>query len=242
MLAGVLLKMGGYAMFYMLIPMFPELSFAHADMVFILSIIAVIYASFMAFAQQNIKKTIAYSSVAHMGFVTAGLFSVNAAGLCGALLQMLSHGVVSAGLFAAVGILYERTHSKEMTAYGGVAKDMPCFAVLTMVLTLASIALPGTSGFAAELPVLIGVGQRSYPVMSALATGMVLGAVYMLWLYRAVFFGSRGIVADNGAAQTPFRKLTLPEGVTLFALSATVLLLGIFSPMITEPWLDYFMN
>jgi len=188
-LAGVLLKMGAYGFLRFSLPMLPDASAFFAPLVFGLSIIAIIYTSLVALAQEDMKKLIAYSSVAHMGFVTLGIFSVNQQGLEGAIYQMLSHGVVSAALFLIVGVVYDRIHSRAIERYDGLVERMPAYAVAFMIFMLASVGLPGTSGFVGEFLVIVGVFQVNTWLALLTASGMVLGAVYMLYLYRRVIFG-----------------------------------------------------
>ena len=188
-LAGVLLKMGGYGFLRFSLPMFPDASLYFAPLVFSLSVVAVIYTSLVALAQTDMKKLIAYSSVAHMGFVTVGIFTMTEQGIAGAMFQMISHGLVSAALFFAVGVVYDRLHTREIDAYGGVTDSMPRYAVFFMLMMLASVGLPGTSGFVGEFLVLVGAWQASTWLAFLTATGLVLGATYMLWLYRRVMFG-----------------------------------------------------
>ena len=189
-LAGVLLKMGGYGFIRFSVPMMPEATEFFQPMVFTLSVVAVIYTSLVALAQHDMKKLIAYSSVAHMGFVTMGVFTVTQQGMEGAIFQMLSHGVVSAALFLCVGVVYDRLHTREIARYGGLVNNMPKYAVVFMVFTLASVGLPGTAGFVGEFLTLLGAFQVNTWVALLAATGMVLGAAYMLWLYRRMIFGT----------------------------------------------------
>jgi NADH-quinone oxidoreductase subunit M len=188
-LAAILLKMGGYGFLRFSLPMFPLASADLAPFIFTLSVFAVIYTSFVALAQEDLKKLIAYSSVAHMGFVTLGVFAVNAQGLQGAIFQMLSHGIVSAALFLCVGVVYDRMHTREIDAYGGLVQRMPIYAAVFMVFTLANVALPGTTGFIGEFLPLAGVFRVNTWVAFLAATGMILSAAYMLWLYRRMIFG-----------------------------------------------------
>jgi len=188
-LAGVLLKMGGYGFLRFSIPMFPEASADFAPLVYALSVIAVIYTSLVALAQEDMKKLIAYSSVAHMGFVTIGLFTLNEQGIDGAMFQMLSHGIVSGALFLCVGVVYDRLHTREIARYGGLVHRMPKYAFVFMVFTMASVGLPSTSGFVGEFLVIAGVFQDNTWVAALAATGLILGAAYMLYLYRRVIFG-----------------------------------------------------
>ena len=188
-LAGVLLKMGAYGFLRFSIPMLPEASVYFTPLIYTLSIIAIIYTSLVALAQEDMKKLIAYSSVAHMGFVTIGIFAGNTQSVEGAIMVMLSHGFVSAALFLCVGVVYDRMHSRDIATYGGLVHRMPIYAFVFMVFTMASIGLPGTSGFIGEFLVLLGAFQTNTWVAFLAATGVVLGAAYMLWLYRRVIFG-----------------------------------------------------
>ena len=188
-LAGVLLKMGAYGFLRFSLPLLPEASQYFAPFIYVLSIVAVVYTSLVALAQTDMKKLIAYSSVAHMGIVTLGIFTFNQQGIEGALFTMLSHGVVSGALFLCVGVLYDRVHSREIARYGGVAKVIPAYALVFMLFTMASIALPGTAGFPGEFLVIIGAWAVNPWVAFGAALGMILGAAYMLTLYRRVAFG-----------------------------------------------------
>jgi NADH-quinone oxidoreductase subunit M len=188
-LAGVLLKMGAYGYLRFSLPMLPQASADFAPLIFALSVIAIVYTSLVAFAQEDMKKLIAYSSVAHMGIVTLGIFTFNVQGISGALFTMLSHGVVSGALFLCVGVLYDRVHTRDIARYGGVAKIMPAYAMIFMLFTMASVALPGTAGFPGELLVIVGAFKVNPWVALGAALGMILGAAYMLWLYRRVAFG-----------------------------------------------------
>ena len=188
-LAGVLLKMGAYGFLRFSVPMLPEASAYFAPLIYTLSIMAIIYTSLVALAQENMKKLIAYSSVAHMGMVTIGIFSFNTQGVQGALFQMLSHGIVAGALFLCVGVVYDRMHSLEITRYGGLADRMPGYALVFMLFTMASVGLPGTAGFVGEFLVITGALQVNFWLAVLGATGMVLGAAYMLYLYRRVIFG-----------------------------------------------------
>lgn len=188
-LAGVLLKMGGYGFLRFSLPMLPEASEFFAPLVFALSIVAVVYTSLVALMQEDMKKLIAYSSVAHMGFVTIGIFTFNTQGIEGGIVQMLSHGIVSAALFLCVGVIYDRLHTREIARYGGLVHRMPVYAFTFMVFTMASVGLPGTAGFVGEVLVLVGAYKANTWVAFFAATGVILGAAYMLWLYRRVVFG-----------------------------------------------------
>ncbi len=209
-------------------------------MVFGLSIVAVIYTSLIALAQQDMKKLIAYSSIAHMGFVTAGIFSLTQQGIEGAVFQMLSHGIVSGALFLCVGVLYDRLHTREISRFGGLALRMPIYAMLFLVFTMASLALPGTSGFVGEFLVLLGVFKANHLVAVAMAVAMILGAVYMLWLYRRVMFGK--LVKDD-LKQLP--DLTLKEVFVLGLMGMIVLWMGIYPSSflrITGPMTESFVK
>ncbi len=188
-LAGVLLKMGGYGFLRFSLPMMPIASDFFAPLVFALSVVAIIYTSLVALAQEDMKKLIAYSSVAHMGIVTIGIFVVNQQGIEGAIFQMLSHGIVSAALFLIVGVIYDRLHTRLIARYDGLVQRMPVYALFFMVFMLASVGLPGTGGFVGEILVLVGAFQANTWVALLAASGMVLGAAYMLYLYRRVIFG-----------------------------------------------------
>jgi NADH-quinone oxidoreductase subunit M len=222
-LAGVLLKIGGYGFLRFSLPMLPIASAEFTPLIFTLSIIAVIYTSLVALAQEDMKKLIAYSSVAHMGFVTAGIFSPNMQGMQGAIFQMLSHGVVSAALFLCVGVVYDRMHSRDIATYGGLVHRMPAYAAVFMVFMLASVGLPGTSGFVGEFLVMTGTFQVNTWVAALITTGIILGAAYMLWLYRRVIFGE--LTKDSLKNILDLN----PREVLVFApLVALVLWMGIY--------------
>jgi NADH-quinone oxidoreductase subunit M len=188
-LAGVLLKMGGYGFLRFSIPMFPLASAELAPLVFALSVVAIIYTSLVAFAQEDVKKLIAYSSVAHMGFVTMGVFTLTTQGVQGGIFQMLSHGIVSAALFLCVGVVYDRMHTREIAAYGGLADRMPIYAFCFMLFTMANVGLPGTSGFVGEFLSLVGAFKVNTWVALFATSGVILSAAYALWLYRRMMFG-----------------------------------------------------
>ena len=226
-LAGVLLKMGGYGFLRFSLPMFPEASVQFAPFIFTLSIIAIIYTSLVALAQQDMKKLIAYSSVAHMGFVTVGIFSMNEQGINGAMFQMISHGLISAALFFGVGVVYDRIHTRDIGAYGGVASAMPRYATFFMLMMLASVGLPGTTGFVGEFLVMVGAWQTDRVVAVLTASGMVLGAVYMLWLYRRVFFGE--VRSEKVKTLQPLSRY---EIVIFMPLAFLIIWYGIFPGMI----------
>jgi NADH-quinone oxidoreductase subunit M len=188
-LAAILLKMGGYGFLRFSLPMFPDASQHLAPLVYALSVVAIIYTSLVALVQEDVKKLIAYSSVAHMGFVTMGIFAVNAQGVAGGIFQMISHGIVSAALFLCVGVVYDRMHTREIAAYGGLVNRMPLYAFVFMVFALANVGLPGTSGFVGEFLALIGTFRVNNWVATLATLGTILSAAYMLWLYRKVIFG-----------------------------------------------------
>ncbi|TPK86491.1 NADH-quinone oxidoreductase subunit M [Mesorhizobium sp. B2-4-12] len=189
-LAAILLKMGGYGFLRFSLPMFPLASEMFAPLVFTLSVVAIIYTSLVALMQEDMKKLIAYSSVAHMGFVTMGIFAMNQEGVQGAIFQMLSHGLVSGALFLCVGVIYDRMHTREIAAYGGLVNNMPKYATVFMVFTMANVGLPGTSGFVGEFLTMLGVFRVNTWVAFFAATGVILSAAYALWLYRRVIFGA----------------------------------------------------
>ena len=222
-LAGVLLKMGGYGFLRFSVPMLPEATAFFAPMVFALSVIAVIYTSLVALAQEDMKKLIAYSSVAHMGMVTLGIFTLNQQGIEGAIIQMLSHGVVSAALFLVVGVVYDRLHTRLIARYEGLVSRMPAYALIFMLFMLASVGLPGTSGFVGEFLVIVGAFQVNTWVALLAATGMVLGAAYMLYLYRRVIFG---VMTKDDLKS--LLDVTWREKVVFAPLIVVVLWMGIY--------------
>jgi NADH-quinone oxidoreductase subunit M len=222
-LAGVLLKMGAYGFLRFSLPMLPDASALFAPLVFGLSIVAIVYTSLVALAQEDMKKLIAYSSVAHMGFVTAGIFTVNQQGLEGAIYQMLSHGIVSAALFLIVGVIYDRIHTRQIDQYGGLVHRMPNYALVFMVFMLASVGLPGTSGFIGEFLVIVGAFQVNTWVALLVASGMVLGAAYMLVLYRRVIFGK--LTKEN---LMKIQDLSWREKAVFAPLVVLVLWMGIY--------------
>ncbi len=222
-LAGILLKMGAYGYLRFSLPMLPDASDYFAPFIFALSVIAVVYTSLVALVQEDMKKLIAYSSVAHMGYVTLGIFTFTQQGIEGAIFQMISHGLVSGALFLCVGVLYDRMHTKAINAYGGVTNVMPGFAFVFMLFTMASVGLPATSGFVGELLVLVGTFQVSQWATLGAATGLVLGAAYMLWLYRRVMYGP---VANHEVEQ--LRDLTPREWLLFVPLMVFTLLLVVF--------------
>ncbi len=230
-LAGVLLKMGGYGFIRFSLPMFPEASAQFAWLIFALSMIAVVYTSLVALVQNDMKKLIAYSSVAHMGIVTAGLFAFNQQGLDGAMMVMLGHGLVSGALFLCVGVIYDRLHTREIARYGGLSINMPRYATLFMLFTLASVGLPGTSNFVGELLSLMGVYDASSWVALICTTGIILGAAYMLYLYRRVAFGD--LVHADVAAMP---DLSGREMWLLAPIAAAVLWMGVYPESFMAPF------
>ena len=229
-LAGVLLKMGGYGFIRFSLPMFPEASAQFAWLVFVLSMLAVVVTSLIALVQHDMKKLIAYSSVAHMAIVTVGLFAFNVQGLEGSMIVMLSHGLVAGALFLCVGIIYDRLHTREIDRYGGLAINMPQYALFFMLFTMASVGLPGTSGFVGELLSLLGVYQASSWVAAISATGIILGAAYMLYLYRRVVFGEQ---KNADAAAMP--DLSAREVLMLAPIAAVVLWMGVYPESFLAP-------
>jgi NADH-quinone oxidoreductase subunit M len=229
-LAGVLLKMGGYGFIRFSLPMFPDASAQFAWLVFGLSMVAVVYTSLVALVQHDMKKLIAYSSVAHMAIVTVGLFAFNQQGIEGAMMVMLGHGLVSGALFLCVGVIYDRLHTREIDRYGGLAINMPRYALLFMLFTMASVGLPGTSNFVGELLSLMGVYQASSWVALVCTTGIILGAAYMLILYRRVAFGA--LTRDDVRAMP---DLNAREIVMLVPIALAVLWMGIYPESFLAP-------
>ncbi len=221
-LAGILLKMGGYGFIRFSLPMFPEASVYFTPLVFTLSIIAIVYTSLVALMQDDIKKLIAYSSVAHMGYVTMGLFTMTEQGIQGAMFQMISHGLVAGALFLCVGVVYDRMHTREIAAYGGLVNRMPHYAVVFMIFTMANVGLPGTSGFVGEFLSLVGTFRANPTVAVVAALGVILSASYALWLYRRVMYGT----LDKPALQT-IQDLTYREFVIFTPLVLLVIYYGV---------------
>ena len=222
-LAGILLKLGGYGFLRFSLPMFPLASADFAPLVFTLSVVAIIYTSLVALMQEDIKKLIAYSSVAHMGFVTMGIFAANQQGVEGAIFQMLSHGLVSGALFLCVGVVYDRMHTREISAYGGLVNRMPHYATAMLIFTMANVGLPGTSGFVGEFLTLVGVFQVNSWVAIFATTGVILSAAYALWLYRRVIFG-----ALEKESLRAILDLSRREKILLYPLVALVIFFGIY--------------
>jgi len=228
-LAGVLLKMGGYGFLRFSIPMFPDASQYFAPMVFGLSVIAIIYTSLVALVQKDMKKLIAYSSVAHMGFITIGVFTFTQQGLEGGILQMISHGIVSGALFLCVGVIYDRIHTREIARYGGLVHRMPRYAVIFMIFTMATVGLPGTSGFVGEFLILVGAYQVSTWTAFLATTGVILGAAYSLYLYRRVVFGE--LVKEDLKSIVDVNKREMAIFIPLIAVAMWI---GIYP----DPFLD----
>ena len=228
-LAGILLKLGGYGFLRFSIPMFPLASVDFAPLIYALSVIAVIYTSLVALAQEDMKKLIAYSSIAHMGFVTIGIFTLTMQGLQGGIFLMLSHGLVSAGLFLCVGVVYDRMHTHEISVFGGLVNRMPLYAAVFMIFTLANVGLPGTSGFIGEFLSLLGVFQVNTWVATLAATGVILSACYALWLYRRIIFGE-----ITNPALKALQDLSLRE----VAVMVPLILLTIYFGFHPNPVLD----
>ncbi|MCF6328217.1 MAG: NADH-quinone oxidoreductase subunit M [Henriciella sp.] len=228
-LAAVLLKMGGYGLLRFSLPMFPDASMLFQPFVFALSVIAIIYASLVAWRQTDMKKLIAYSSVAHMGFVTLGIFSFPEIGVQGAIYQMISHGLISGALFLIVGVVYDRMHTREIAAYGGLVKRMPIYAGLFMLFTMANVGLPGTSGFVGELLTMVGAFQVSTWAAAGAALGVIFSAVYMLTLYRRVVFGPM----INPELET-IQDVNMKEMITLIPLAAGTIILGVMPNLIFD--------
>lgn len=222
-LAGVLLKLGGYGLIRFSLGMFPVASAELAWLVFALSCIAIIYTSLVAMMQDDMKKLIAYSSVAHMGFVTMGIFAANSQGLSGAIFQMLSHGLISGALFLCVGVIYDRMHTREIAAYGGLVHNMPRYALIFMLFTMANVGLPGTSGFVGEFLTLMGVFRVNTWVAVFATTGVILSAGYALWLYRRVIFGV--LEKENLKA---LLDLNRREKAMLYTLGALTIFFGVY--------------
>ena len=230
-LAAILLKMGGYGFLRFSLPMFPDASLYFQDFVYVLSVIAIVYTSLVALMQEDMKKLIAYSSVAHMGFVTMGIFSLNRQGIDGAMFQMISHGLVSGALFLCVGVVYDRMHTREIKAYGGLVNTMPLYAFTFMVFTMANVGLPGTSGFVGEFLSLMGVFKDNTWVAFFATFGVILSAGYALWLYRRVVFGKLEKPALMHLPDMTARELT-----TL----APLVVLTVFFGAYPAPILDIF--
>jgi len=227
-LAGILLKVGGYAFLRLSLPILPDASFYFANFVIVLSIIAIIYTSFVALAQKDMKKMIAYSSVAHMGYVTAAIFSFTEEGIKGAIFQMISHGVVSSALFLSIGILYEQTKSREISNYSFLVKSMPLYSLFFIIIVLSSIGLPGTSGFIGELMSVLGVYKYNAIYGFLVAFGLILGAIYMLKLVKVIIFA-----ADNNKV-SELNDLVITENILLLIFVFSTILLGLFPNLLLQ--------
>src|ERR1700754_304795 len=222
-LAAILLKLGGYGFLRFSLPMFPLASQEFAPLIFVLSVIAITYTALVALVQVDMKKLIAYSSVAHMGFVTMGIFAGTIQGVAGGIFQMISHGLVSGALFLCVGVVYDRMHTREIAAYGGLVNRMPLYALVFMVFTMANVGLPGTSGFIGEFLTMIGTFQVNTPVAFFATFGVILSAAYALWLYRKIIFG-----ALAKPSLMTIKDMTFREGLLLFPLVALTILFGVY--------------
>jgi NADH-quinone oxidoreductase subunit M len=229
-LAAILLKLGGYGFLRFSIPMFPEASQHFASLIYVLSVVAIIYTSLVALVQEDVKKLIAYSSVAHMGFVTMGIFAVTAQGVSGGIFQMISHGIVSAALFLCVGVVYDRMHTREIAAYGGLVNRMPVYAVVFLVFTLANVGLPGTSGFVGEFLSLIGTFRVNTWVATLATIGTILSAAYALWLYRKVVLGKLEKPSLFNIKDLGWREITI---------FVPLVVLTIFFGVYPKPILDF---
>ncbi len=228
-LAAILLKMGGYGFLRFSVGMFPVASEYFIPLVFTLSVIAIIYTSLVALMQEDMKKLIAYSSIAHMGFVTLGIFTFNKQGIEGSMLQMLSHGLISAALFLSVGVLYDRMHSRLINSYGGIISVIPKYSFILMVFVLAALGLPGTSGFIGEFLVLVGAFKINFLVAILASTGVVLSAAYMLWLYKRLIFGKL-----EKAELKNMKDINTSEFSVLFTLGVLIIFFGFYP----EPFLE----
>jgi NADH-quinone oxidoreductase subunit M len=223
LLAAILLKMAGYGFIRFSLGLFPEASETFTPLIYTLSVIAIIFTSLIALMQEDMKKLIAYSSVAHMGFVTLGIFTIQQQGIEGSIIQMISHGLVSAALFLCVGVVYDRMHSRLISTYGGIVTIVPKYAVLFMIFTLAALGLPGTSGFIGEFLILMGAFKDNFLVAVLASLGVILGAAYMLWLYKRVVFGK--LVNEDLKQLTDLNK---SEIVILISLAIPTLFFGFY--------------
>lgn len=225
-LAGVMLKMGTYGFMRFVLPLFPAAVDAYSGVFFLLGVVGILYGALVAMVQPDIKKLVAYSSVSHMGYVMVGLFALNTYGLTGGLYQMLNHGISTGALFLLVGMIYERTHSREIAKYGGLAMVMPLYTICFFIVTLSSIAVPGTNGFIGEFLILLGTFQAHNWYGAAAVLGVVLGAVYMLWMFKRVFFGEKGpLVSDE---KHPLHDLSWREVAVLTPFIVLIFWMGIF--------------
>jgi NADH-quinone oxidoreductase subunit M len=221
-LAAVLIKMGAYGFIRFSLPLFPEASKAMTPVMLALSVIAIIYGAVICLAQTDLKRLIAYSSVSHMGFVTLGIFALNLQGMEGGILQMINHGVVTGALFLSVGIIYDRTHTRQIADYGGIASVMPVYAFMFMVFTLASIGLPATNGFIGEFLIILGGFRANQWAGVLAATGVIIGAGYMLWLYQRVFF------METNQKVAGLADINLREIITLLPMIILIFWIGVY--------------
>ncbi|MCV6547953.1 MAG: NADH-quinone oxidoreductase subunit M [Cohaesibacter sp.] len=228
-LAGILLKMGGYGFLRFSLPMFPLASDFFAPLVYAMSVVAIVYTSLVALMQQDIKKLIAYSSVAHMGYVTLGIFTMTMQGVQGGIFQMLSHGIVSGALFLCVGVVYDRMHTREISAYGGLVNRMPWFATVFMIFTMANVGLPGTSGFVGEFLTLMGAFQQNTWIAFIATSGVILSAAYALWLYRRVVFGKL-----EKESLKSILDMNMREKIILVPLVVLTILFGVYPAPIMD--------
>ena len=228
-LAAILLKLGGYGFLRFSLPMFPIGSEVLGPLVLWLSVIAIVYTSLVALVQEDMKKLIAYSSVAHMGYVTIGIFAVNQQGIDGAIFQMISHGFISSALFLCVGVIYDRMHTREIDAYGGLVNRMPAYALIFMFFTMANVGLPGTSGFVGEFLVLVGIFQVNTWIATIATTGVILSAAYALWLYRRVVMGD--LIKESLRTIT---DMTTRERFIFVPLVFMTLLLGVYPALVLD--------
>ena len=229
MLAAILLKMGGYGFLRFSLPMFPVGSEVMTNFVFVLSAIAIVYTSLVALVQEDMKKLIAYSSVAHMGYVTMGIFAANQQGIDGAIFQMLSHGFISGALFLCVGVIYDRMHTREIDAYGGLVNRMPAYALIFMLFTMANVGLPGTSGFVGEFLTLVGIFKVNTWVALFATSGVILSAAYALWLYRRVVMGD--LIKESLRSIT---DMSFRERVVFAPLVVMTILLGVYPALVLD--------
>jgi NADH-quinone oxidoreductase subunit M len=228
-LAAILLKMGGYGFLRFSLPMFPIGADVMASFVLWLSVIAIVYTSLVALVQEDMKKLIAYSSVAHMGYVTAGIFSLNQQGVDGAIFQMLSHGFISGALFLCVGVIYDRMHTRDIDAYGGLVNRMPAYALIFMFFTMANVGLPGTSGFVGEFLTLVGMFKANTWVALVAASGVIFSAAYALYLYRRVVFGD--LIKES---LKTIQEMNTREKAIFAPLVVMTLLLGVYPALVTD--------
>ncbi len=242
-LAAVMLKMGTYGFLRFVIPMFPDAAAHWAWLFMLLGVVGIIYGALVAMVQPDMKKLVAYSSVSHMGYVIIGLFALNAYGVTGGVYQMLNHGISTGGLFLLVGMIYDRTHSREIVKYGGLAKILPIYTILFFIITFSSIAVPMTNGFVGEFLILLGTFQANPVYGIFAATGVVFGAVYMLWMCKKIFFGTEGELMNQ--TKGVLKDLSLREIVVMAPLVVMVFWMGLFPDHFlnwSKPSLDYLVN